>query len=187
MRHNTTLTLQHPGLSLRGAVSSLSLYLYSIILICPSEDILPARLLIFYLYTIMANSQTLSPDELAQIPPSVLNTLPALQPPAGVQPNFVNPENRGYIQTTVASVLFGLMVCLFANRIYTKLVVVRKLSWDDCKSALRHIDQIAMRLKIKQSVMHDWICRYPMLSSSSHSINSATAGFNCSLYRQYLG
>ena len=135
----------------------------------------------------MNNPQTLSPDELAQIPPSVLNTLPALQPPAGVQPNFVNPENRGYIQNSVASVLFGLMICLFANRVYTKLFVIRKASWDDCKSALRHVDQTAMKLKIKQSVMHDWICRYSMLSSSSHSINSVTAGFNCSLHRRCLG
>lgn len=76
--------------------------------------------------------------ELAEIPPNVLNTLPALQPPAGVESNFVNPKGRGYILNTVASVLFCLMVCLFAIRVYTKLFIVRKLAWDDCKCDSKH-------------------------------------------------
>ena len=76
---------------------------------------------------------SLSPEEYARIPPSVLNTLPALQPPEGVESNFVNPENRGYVQSSVATVLFSLMICLFANRVYTKLFIIRKVSWDDCE------------------------------------------------------
>lgn len=81
----------------------------------------------------MANLQTLTPSELAEIPPNILNTLPALQPPAGVEPNFVNPEDRGYLLNSVATVLFCLMVCLFGNRVYTKLFIVRKANWDDRK------------------------------------------------------
>ena len=81
----------------------------------------------------MADLQTLTPSELAEIPPNILNTLPTLQPPAGVEPNFVNPEDRGYILNCVATVLFCLMVCLFGNRVYTKLFIVRKANWDDCK------------------------------------------------------
>lgn len=78
-------------------------------------------------------ASSLSPEEYAKIPPSVLNTLPALQPPAGVESNFVDPENKGYVQISVATVLFSLMVCLFANRVYTKLFIIRKVSWDDCE------------------------------------------------------
>ena len=70
---------------------------------------------------------------LSDIPPSVLDTLPALQPPAGVQSNFVNPEDRGHVCTAITSVLFAFMLCLYANRVYTKLVIIRKVSWDDCK------------------------------------------------------
>ena len=76
-----------------------------------------------------------SPSELAKIPLSVLVTLPALQPPAGVEANFTNPEDRSYILVTIASVLFCLMASLFANRIYTKSYIIRKASWDDCEYA----------------------------------------------------
>ncbi|CAF9937181.1 hypothetical protein IMSHALPRED_011049, partial [Imshaugia aleurites] len=79
----------------------------------------------------MASPESLSPGELAEIPLSVLKNLPALQPPAGVESNFVNPEDRGYLLNSVATVLFCLMVCLFANRVYTKLCIVRKAGWDD--------------------------------------------------------
>lgn len=80
----------------------------------------------------MANL-ALSPSTLAELPPSVLNTLPGLQPPAGVEPNFVDPENRGYILNSVATVLLCLMVCFFANRVYTRIFIIRKVGWDDCK------------------------------------------------------
>ncbi len=79
----------------------------------------------------MADHKSISPDKLAALPSSVLNTLPALQPPAGVESNFVNPDDRGYILTTVATVLVCFMVCLFANRVYTKLFIIRKAGWDD--------------------------------------------------------
>ena len=76
---------------------------------------------------------------LSDIPPSVLGTLPALQPPAGVESNFVNPDDRGYVCNVTASVLFGFMVGLYANRVYTKLAIVRKASWDDCMCASGYI------------------------------------------------
>ncbi|KAL9134457.1 MAG: hypothetical protein Q9175_004359 [Cornicularia normoerica] len=88
----------------------------------------------------MANLQTLSPSELAKLPLSVLNALPALPPPVGVESNFVNPEDRGYVLNSVATVLFCLMVCFFANRVYTRLFIIRKMGWDDC------------------NVVHAWIC-----------------------------
>lgn len=97
----------------------------------------------------MATVKTLSPGELAEIPPSIRNNLPALQPPAGVESNFINPEDRGYIQNTVSTVLFSFMVILFANRVYTKLSVIRKVGWDDCECVPRHVKQNLMRLRFK--------------------------------------
>lgn len=78
---------------------------------------------------------TISPGKLAAIPPSVLDTISALQPPVGVESNFVDPEDRGYVLNSVATVLFCIMVFFFANRVYTRLFIVRKLGWDDCKCA----------------------------------------------------
>ena len=108
----------------------------------------------------MAKLQTLSPSELAQLPPSVLNALPALPPPVGVESNFVNPEDRGYVLNSVATVLFCLMVCLFAIRVYTRLFIIRKMGWDDCKCASIQVVQIDTRLNIVQSVVHAWICGF---------------------------
>lgn len=85
----------------------------------------------------MANYQTLSPGELAKLPSSILDTLPALQPPAGVESNFANPEDRAYTLNAVITVLFCFMFCFFANRVYTKLFIVRKVGWDDRKCAFR--------------------------------------------------
>ena len=107
----------------------------------------------------MAKLQILSSSELAELPLSVLNALPALPPPAGVESNLVNPEDRGYVLTSVATVLFCPMVCFFANRVYTRLFIIRKMGWDDCKCASRRLVQTDTRLTIVQSDMHAWICR----------------------------
>ena len=116
--------------------------------------------------------QALSPGELSKIPPSILSTLPALRPPAGVESNFANPQDRGYIQNSVMTVLFALMVCLFANRVYIKLFVVRKVGWDDCKCAFKYIET---RLTNRSSIMHHWVCRYSMMLSTCDIIDSVTA------------
>ena len=81
----------------------------------------------------MASSSKITANELTAIPPSILNALPALQPPVGVKSNFVNPEERGSLLTSVATVLFCLMMSLYVNRVYTKLYIVHKTSWDDCR------------------------------------------------------
>ena len=75
------------------------------------------------------------PTQMSGIPPTVLDTLPALQPPAGVRSDFVSPDDRGYVLNATATVLFGFMLCLFANRVYTKVSIVREASWDDCMCA----------------------------------------------------
>ena len=108
----------------------------------------------------------ISPSEISELPPSILNTLPALQPPAGIKSNFVNPEDRGYILDTVSTILFCLMVCFFVNRVYTKLCIVRKAGWDDCKCASGQIDQTKMRLTVLKSNMCHWLCTNSMTVST---------------------
>lgn len=74
-----------------------------------------------------------SASELPEIPLSTLSTLPALELPPGIQPNFVNPENRGFVFVSVGTILFSLMALFYLVRIYTKILIIRKAGWDDRK------------------------------------------------------
>lgn len=60
--------------------------------------------------------------------------VPAIDPPPGVIPNFVNPESRmqGLIVTAICfTVIAGICVCL---RMYTRMFLTRSVGWDDCES-----------------------------------------------------
>ena len=61
----------------------------------------------------------------------MLNSLPALEPPPGVKSNFVNPENRGPILISICTILMSFVLILYANRIYVKTYIIRRLTWDD--------------------------------------------------------
>lgn len=66
--------------------------------------------------------------------PSLWKYYPALEPPSGVTPNFKNPENRGPMGLIVGAILLGIMMSLYAVRLYVRCFVSRKLFWDDRKS-----------------------------------------------------
>ena len=59
--------------------------------------------------------------------------LPAMPPPPGVIPNYVNPHSDGSIIVVVGSILLGLTILFVANRIYSKVWLTHKYSWDDRK------------------------------------------------------
>ena len=65
-------------------------------------------------------------------PPALWSLIPAAEPPLGVQSNLTNPEDRGYIILVMGFVLLALMLFFYSIRMYTKLFVVRKSTWDDC-------------------------------------------------------
>lgn len=73
------------------------------------------------------------PISLANLTPAELNEIPALSPPLGITPDFQNPEYSSPRYLIAATVLLGLMLGFYANRLYIKLFRVRKLSWDDRK------------------------------------------------------
>ena len=72
----------------------------------------------------------LSFDELDQLSYTELQITPALAPP-GITSNLVDPPSRANVLITVASVLFGLMIVFYLSRVYTKLLVVGKVTLDD--------------------------------------------------------
>lgn len=52
-------------------------------------------------------------------------------PPPGVMPNQLNQQSRGRDLTTTCSVFLGMMISFVFVRAYTKLCIMRKVTWDD--------------------------------------------------------
>ena len=69
--------------------------------------------------------------------------LPALAPPPGVIPNFTNPKNIGPRLIILGAVLLTFVIIAIANRAYTKLCIVRKMSLDDFTISLAVLGAIA--------------------------------------------
>ena len=60
--------------------------------------------------------------------------IPALEPPPGVVPNFIDPYTRGPMLLALSAVAIGIMYLFVIFRFYVKFYVQRKLTWDDCES-----------------------------------------------------
>lgn len=64
---------------------------------------------------------------------------PALQPPPGIHPNFVNPEDL-HIAIVVTLVLcVSISTLVFWMRVYTKLYIIHRTGWEDCKFCFLYI------------------------------------------------
>ena len=70
---------------------------------------------------------------LANLTPEELSNLPALDPPPGVVPNFVSPENQNRPLLLVTPLELGITILFVLNRFYFKSFPVRTYSWDDCQ------------------------------------------------------
>lgn len=86
-------------------------------------------------------SQSVSPSSLED--PAFFR-LPALTPPPGTLPNFTHPRNRGPVLVVVNGILLGLMMVFLAIRVYTKLAIIRKISWDDLTIAFSALGAITL-------------------------------------------
>lgn len=70
----------------------------------------------------------------ADVDPAHLANYPALLPPHGLIPNFVDPYTRGPVIIIVDSILIALMMIFVVVRIYIKTCINRKVHWDDCQA-----------------------------------------------------
>ena len=73
------------------------------------------------------------PQLIQSIPPALLGTLPAGQPPPGIQPDFADPPTRVPVILGVGITFAVLAVICFSIRIYTKLAITKNWKWDDCE------------------------------------------------------
>ena len=66
------------------------------------------------------------------IPPGTdLSKLPALAPPQGVVPNFIDPESRAHAVLVGSGVLTAVTLVFVIARFYTKAFVTKALGWED--------------------------------------------------------
>ena len=56
---------------------------------------------------------------------------PFSPPPPGVVPSQSNIQSRGYVMITSCSVFLGIMIVFVSVRIYAKLWIIHKVTWDD--------------------------------------------------------
>ena len=63
--------------------------------------------------------------------PNSIWELPALAPPEGVVPNFVDPENLAY--TSLWIVLLVIATVFVWVRMYTKIRITKKANLEDCE------------------------------------------------------
>ena len=63
---------------------------------------------------------------------SVLLMAPALEPPPGVTPNFVNPASTQGLFVPLSAVCVFLSSAFVAMRIGTRLKLKKPLEWEDC-------------------------------------------------------
>lgn len=99
-------------------------------------------------------SSTVDPNIVKSIPPALLKTLPAGQPPKGIKPNFADPPTRVPEILGVCTAFIVLTLVCFAIRIYTKLAIAKEWKWDDCKWCSRKAHR----------VMEGTLCLIPLLS-----------------------
>ena len=74
---------------------------------------------------------SIDPKQIERIPPAVLKTIPAGQPPPGIEPNFADPLSRAPVVIGVGIAFGVLAVFCFFIRIYTKLAIKKSWKWDD--------------------------------------------------------
>ena len=48
-------------------------------------------------------------------------------------PNFTNPPDHGKLQVVVTSLLLGITILFLLSRVYMKVFIVKKYTWDDRK------------------------------------------------------
>jgi len=69
------------------------------------------------------------------LPPALVELLshtPAMSPPPGVTPNFIDPPSRAGDLLVLNCVFLPIMLVAVTMRMTVKGIFVRNLGWDDC-------------------------------------------------------
>ena len=121
-----------------------------------------------------------------------IEDFPAMAPPPGVQPLSKNPESQGYIIFIVGSVMLVLMLSLFTVRIYTKLRIVKKTSWDDLTCTLSFLMAVIFFAKSCAEVVygplgkHQWNVTLGEMTGSFFTLVSTADQSDADAYESRL-
>lgn len=63
---------------------------------------------------------------------NLIEDIPALQPPPGVQSNFVDPPSLVPSAIVVESIFFPLMILAVLTRLFVRAKITKGWGWDDC-------------------------------------------------------
>jgi hypothetical protein len=88
-----------------------------------------AYLFFLYSWEVLTISTSIMSLPLKMVPD--LSEIPALAPPAGVMPNFVDPYSRGPLFVALSAVAIAFMYLFITARFYSKLLIYCKATWDD--------------------------------------------------------
>ena len=78
--------------------------------------------------------QAASPISQQQKEHETLLNGPAGRPPAGIQPNFVDPANLDTVIYFTKAIALTVVTLAIFIRIYTRHILLRSMGYDDCKS-----------------------------------------------------
>ena len=103
---------------------------------------------------------------------ALLDQDPALQPPLGVIPNFVDPENTRSMIIAILAVTLGAATVFTVIRICTKAFILNSIALEDCSSPLSREVTIVL---ISSQIRLAWHGYAPRQSSPSRIFRGCKA------------
>ena len=67
------------------------------------------------------------------IPGVPIQELPALKPPPGERPNFINPPSYEHTLVILEGIFVPLMLLVVSMRLYVRAKIMKKWGLDDCE------------------------------------------------------
>ena len=71
---------------------------------------------------------------------------PLAPPPPGIVPNLVDPETRAYEIYVAASVCLPLIAIFATMRIYARVIILKRWTWDDCENIVMPLMTVTKRI-----------------------------------------
>jgi hypothetical protein len=84
---------------------------------------------------------------------STTDVVGAYPPPAGVTPNFTNPESIGYRVILAALLCPAIAIPFLLLRLYTRRFLIKCLHLDDCTSSFRYVDGLELTRSLDSIVL----------------------------------
>lgn len=94
-----------------------------------------------------------------------LTQIPALNPPSGITPDFVDPATRANLTLISCAGIVAVMLLFVMLRIYTKVYVIQTTGWDDCKQ-IRPLSTGRKPQKVDEH-RHVYLCRCKVAPNDS--------------------